>query len=145
MREIKFRGKRKDNNEWIYGSLWIRREADTSWLKCYICEKFDDEWHEIIPETVGQFIDLKIKNVKEIYEGDEVKCSISKTQHYKGYVLYEDGHFYIQTFWYRFRPTGRWDLQKPPLSGRCNTKLDIRNTINEVIGTIHDNPEILEK
>jgi len=77
--------------------------------------------------------------------GDVVKCSISETQHFKGNVLFEKGHFYIQSFWYRFNPIGRWDLQKAPLSGKSNTKIDIRETVDKVIGNQWDNADLLKE
>lgn len=112
MREIKFRGKRVDNGEWVYGSL-IQRIGYT--------EIFDDvfTW-VIVPETIGQYTGLKDKNDTEIYEGDVVRAGGSITE-----VSFFRGCFYTVIHNSNYRLSGWKTL--------------------EVIGNIHDNPELLKE
>ncbi len=77
MRDIKFRGKRIDNNEWVYGNL-IKGE------NCYISTK-EDFYNAVVtpngrmctvinivqPDTIGQFI-MKDLNENDVYENDYI-------------------------------------------------------------------------
>lgn len=123
MREILFRGKRKDNGECVEGYLVI---ADERYFiaKCPECITslyYPDDIYsftgfvEVIPETVGQFTGLTAKNGK-IFEGDIIKNSIN----WKCRVEYAEARFYPFVAYPDFCS---WNAEE------C-----------EVIGNIHDNP-----
>ncbi|SDR82747.1 phage uncharacterized protein TIGR01671 [Paenibacillaceae bacterium GAS479] len=70
MREYKYRGRRIDNGEWVYGSLIAPDKIVgpiVEWDEDYFCTEF---WLKVDPATVGQYVGLKDKAEIEIYEGD---------------------------------------------------------------------------
>ena len=132
MRKILFRGKRIDNGEWVEGYLLLCDERvfilpwgvvgcwHFDWLKKgeYIFGKFI----EVIPETIGQYTGLTDKNGKRIFEGDIVRAN--------------NGHISQVVFWH-----GGFCLY---CECHKNHSDFIPTDIIEVIGNIHDNPELLK-
>ena len=142
MREILFRGKRTINGDWVEGYLVkLGRESFSDPERYGICNKaiplggsgvcYNLKIDEIIPETVGQYTGLTDKNGKRIFEGDIV-------QYYGTYpleVYIEKGHTKIR--WYDSISANKYDelffSSDREGYGEC-----------EIIGNIHDNPELLK-
>ena len=126
MREIKFRAKDLLTGEWHY--------SRDNWLEQLFCPKFYDCTGEypgsdkpsIDPSTVGQFTGLKDKNGREIYEGDVV-ATVMNGCRYVQEVVWSDF-----TNGFSFRGHG------------CGPIFH-KSSCMEVIGNIHDNPELLEQ
>ena len=129
-REIKFRGKRKTDGEWLYGYYFVNRGLHfivTDGL-APAGNTFHD--YEVYPETVGQYTGMKDCNGKEIFEGDIMEIPETYVNvRLVGTVNYEHGSFSIKS------PNNdrEWDL--------CWTVREYNAT---VIGEIYDNPELLE-
>lgn len=134
MREILFRGKPKNLKAygWVHGQLLHHSEKLS---KIYADEI--DYPVGVIPETVGQFTGLTDKNGKRIFEGDIVHILGNQTVEdwvyvdYIALIAFLDGGFCaidgtIEEHGFRRYALARMDFEL------------------EVIGNIHDNPELLE-
>lgn len=142
-REIKFRGKRSKDDEWVYGGLVYRLPKHPEIIiNEYIthqngeCEDNFVFYQDIYEDTVGQFTGLQDKNGKEIYEGDILMCigerNDNKGRKYYRKVLFDNGAFGMTVPEYKF------------ISALCNHV--VNGKLNwEVIGNIYDNPELLEE
>jgi uncharacterized phage protein (TIGR01671 family) len=143
MREILFRGKQINSKEWLYGNL-IKSNRGTVYI--FPFEITEEDGHHIrmdtdspqwvIPETVGQYTGLDDKNGKKIFEGDIVKTLVNV-----GDVQFSHGLFGFEWVANKKSKTmlGGWG-QRHNLKSMDD---DVVDNI-EVIGNIHDNPELLQ-
>lgn len=127
MREILFRGKTEDD-KWEYGYPYeIYRNCHTRKVIVQPPDVFGKgEYVEVIPKTVGQFTGLTDKNGIKIFEGDIVEGLEYDEEDGFGVVYWDDGAFWVGN--------DSW----------CGTFCDNYNGKDfEVIGNIHDNPELI--
>lgn len=138
MREILFRGKRVDNGEWVYSSF-IMQDKEHKVLSTE-AELFDGEkWRAVIPETVGEYTGLTDKNGKKIFEGDTVKL-YDTWGTWRAAVEFgnPNGNY---TWGWQLKPIGKVDINTDIL---CWVEMEESGAYCEVIGNIHDNPELME-
>ena len=129
MREILFRGKRIDNGEWVEGyfvNLWLMHYQKHQ----PIITDNNAVSYDVDPSTVGQYTGLCDKNGKKIFEGDIVKTD-KFSEPNKQYIIKYDLQFGA------FIGQDRYNLYFVTFDGDSGEF--------EVIGNIHDNPELLKR
>lgn len=149
-REILFRGKNADNGEWISGFYFQRQNPLTKdGLPIYHgIADLPPFGAEVIPETVGQFTGLtdnNRKNKKKIFEGDIVKAyfNFNPTDFVIGKVIFEYGTFKIRVTGTKKKGEfSKFTDDNIKAYAIENNFID-RGYLLEVIGNIHDNPELL--
>lgn len=133
MREILFRGKRRDDGRWVYGYL-VK-------LPCPIHVGDSSPWHIIVPpvdpddnggrynvdpDTVGQYTGLTDKNGQRIFEGDILRYINEDGESHYITVVFEECAFLIED-------EGITDPDLLTSYGCLGP---------EVFGNIHDNPDL---
>lgn len=141
MREILFKGKRKDNGEWVEGFYVCLKDDYKNKISHRIypgyaetdCGVFYPDWFEVDPETVCQYTVLKDKNGKKIFEGDIVDTvydieyiGVAAKRIGKSVVKFHKGCFVKDKI------------------GEAGLFHFIASDKEKVIGNIFDNPELLE-
>ena len=135
MRELLFRGKRTDCDAWVEGDV-IQAFRGNQLSSCSIMPNTPTAYcWKVIPETIGQYTGLTDKNGKKIFEGDICRFKRFNDIHVGEIVFNVTTASFVMRYQSIVGAYGEKATQKMLLSV-CD---DI-----EVIGNIHDNPELLE-
>jgi uncharacterized phage protein (TIGR01671 family) len=131
MRDIKFKGKRVDNGEWVYGYYWLDCVNGTHKITVSNMGADNFRCFKVIYDTVSQYVGLKDKNSKEIFENDIIKSSNNTI----GQVYFDETSL---QYLYKNREGGfRF------YNGQIEDEMPIYREY-KVVGNVFDNSELLE-
>ncbi len=141
-RQIKFRGKDRNDGKWVYGDLL--KPITGSRIVNYIAVDNGSEKHatyryfNVYEDSVGQFTGLKDRRGQEVYEGDVVfwiaKDARGRGRGEQGAIIWDEH-------------TMSWAIlrDKPCADGRpCIISRPFDRQHLEVVGNIFDNPELIK-
>lgn len=156
MREILFRGKRIDNGEWVDGDLI---HNDNEYFPMTLIgslilslDKHDNNisfdgycLYEVDPATIGQYTGLNDKNGTKIFEGDILNLWVDDDNEYdpikKYRAVVEFGNPNAEYNWgFQLKMIDRMSFNEDILLW---VEMEDTGAFCEVIGNIHDNPELL--
>jgi uncharacterized phage protein (TIGR01671 family) len=161
-RQIKFRGKRTDNGEWVTGWYleainylsgetkpqigWIRQAPSAIDRNI---PAFEPIAYDVDPATVGQYTGLKDCNGQEIFEGDHLACThwffdgTEIDEYFEATVGFSDGSFVLEGICSPFYQNNTGENKG---QGKCwFGEINFYESDYEVVGNIHDNPELLKE
>lgn len=142
-RDTLFRGKRTNNSQWVYGSYWHYSCSNTHQHLV-----FNDDvsvWVSVDPDTIGKLTGLTDRNGVKIFEGDIIRWHDNTELSVGGQIAevcfgkYRDADSAFDDVYaigFYLRTSG----------GECVTIcwLDEYKNDFDIIGNIHDTPELLE-
>lgn len=121
-----YRGRRKDNGDWVKGSYLFLYAPDRDWTgkqfgkpqEVYYIVSKEDMPYSVDPDTIGECTGVPDINGKIMYEGDTVKGLFLWEEEILSTVDFKDGSFGL-----------RWmygDIEKfYPFTSMCNVKYEI--------------------
>lgn len=143
MREVLFRGKRKNDGEWVVGYYVVKNDPLLNTKMHFILYQDRNggfstslfSWSVVDPDTVGQFTGLTDKNGKKVFEGDIIRELDGSMDGIPREVCWDEAHMnfncpLVRKHWaYGQNACGLWLMQSENI---------------EVIGNIFDNHKLLE-
>jgi len=145
-RTIKFRGKCVDTEQWLFGNLlnvYVTNDVSNDPLPVFAIQTDGNSYskvrnHIVDPSTVGQFTGLLAKDGKEIYEGDFIIAANGN----KHVIVFGEWKYpsHIDTDEFVDHGIG-FNIKGIEPFGSCVMG---NGSLYEVIGNIHDNPELLK-
>ncbi|MCM1356446.1 MAG: YopX family protein [Staphylococcus sp.] len=147
MRQIKFKGKSLVNGKWVCGDSIKHTEnasENGTEVLTYIGERVPNarkvgamKWIPVDPGSIGQFTGLLDRNGKEIYEGD----IITVRGNYPRVILWDKVSWAIMPCeLYNNKHFWLMNLQHPGSDWWEEFADEM-----EIVGNIHDNPELMNK
>lgn len=149
-----YRGRSKEDGEWelgFYVRLYDHKNHESHRIypgyaeTC--CGDYYPDWFEVESETVGQFTGLTDKNDVRIFVGDIIRSDNGK----QSAVSVVKCGLYCPTMFYKMLDLLSPKSQHLPAGGFFAKSVDcgeeiilLQSPCVEVIGNIHDNPELLE-
>ena len=149
-REILFRGKRVDNNQWTEGFLsFIYTDGRNSngfiyTDKAQIYSPVEVRSHDVYTSTVGQFTGLCDKDGKKIFEGDIVKTHYANAvkSDFIETVVFHNGRFCANS---KISETGEWWTSLADGVPHVSFDKSVYMESCKVIGNIHDTPDLAKE
>jgi len=140
MREILFRGFSTDSGKWVEGFL-VQTQSNTyiihpGWYNDDLFISLYNIIDKVDPATVGQFTGLTDKNGKKIFEGDILKYQMNIRTAIVGRVAFVSGAFVFESE----------ELEREcdiAFASFADDEISFPQHCIEVLGNIHDNPELL--